>query len=202
MKHSFTAMKHTAASFLAFALAASASIAVFATSTNDGSNSTSIQVNGSYQADSTANVVSVDIKWDNMDFIYSAGNKGTWDPKTHTYTSSTEGWRWNNQTGDSTKTLPEITVVNHSNTSVNVSFSFVNTANIDGLVGSFLKYDESSALTDLPDNKLTLATAENTNLENAPQETTYFSVGGTGITPDIHELGSITIAVTTGEVSQ
>lgn len=202
MKHLFTAMKHTTASFLAFALAASTSVAVFATSTTDGSTDTSIQVNGSYQTGSTTNVISVDITWDNMDFIYSAGNKGTWNPKTHTYTDSTEGWSWDNQTGDSTKTLPAITVVNHSNTSVNVAFSFVSTTNIEGLVGSFHKYDESSNLIDLPDSKLTLATAVDTDVESAPQEKTYFSVDGTGITPDIHELGSIIVKVTTSEVSQ
>lgn len=207
MKKSFTAIKHTTASFLAFALAASTSIAAFATSTNDGSNPTNIPIIGSYNADTTPYnadttpyVVSVDIKWESMEFTYSDGNKGTWDPTTHTYTGSTQGsWSWNNQT--ETQNAPAITVINHSNTGVNVAFSF--NSSVEGLAGSFRKYDEAANnFIDLPNNTLTLVSAEGTSFENAPQEKTYFSVDGAGITTTNTELGNITVTVTTGEITQ
>ena len=67
-------MKKFLASALAFALAISASVTAFAanTDTNDGTEGTDITVNGTYQsAETTADVISVDIVWGAMDFTYT-----------------------------------------------------------------------------------------------------------------------------------
>ena len=171
-------MKKFLASALAFALAISTSVTAFAanTDTNDGTKGTDITVNGTYQAaEAPADVTSVDIVWDNMDFTYTAPSKGTWNASTHEYGNATEGgWA---ATGG---TDPKITVTNHSNVTVNASFAFA--AVVDGLNGSFTK------------TALVLDSAEGTERSNAPTGETAFSVSGSAIDAD-KSLGTITVTV-------
>lgn len=174
-------MKKFLASAFAFALAISASVTAFAanTDTNDGTKGTDITVNGTYQAaEAAADVISVDIAWDNMDFTYTAGSKGTWNASTHQYDNPTEGG-WAATSG----TDPKITVTNHSNVPVNASFAFATA--VDGLNGSFTK------------TALVLDSAEGTELSNAPTGDTAFSVSGAAIDAD-KSLGTITVTVSTG----
>ena len=174
-------MKKFLASAFAFALAISASVTAFAanTDTNDGTKGTDITVNGTYQAaEAAADVISVDIAWDNMDFTYTAGSKGTWNASTHQYDNPTEGG-WAATSG----TDPKITVTNHSNVPVNASFAFATA--VDGLNGSFTK------------TALVLDSAEGTELSNAPTDETAFSVSGSAIDAD-KSLGTITVTVSTG----
>ena len=171
-------MKKFLASAFAFALAISASVTAFAanTDTNDGTKGTDITVNGTYQAaEAAADVISVDIAWDNMDFTYTAPSKGTWNASTHQYDNPTEGG-WAATDG----TDPKITVTNHSNVTVNASFAFA--AAVDGLNGSFTK------------TALVLDSAEGTELSNAPTDETAFSVSGSAIDAD-KSLGTITVTV-------
>ena len=171
-------MKKFLASALAFALAISASVTAFAadTDTNDGTKGTDITVNGTYQAaEAPADVVSVDIEWDAMDFTYTAGSKGTWNASTHQYDNPTEGG-WAAASG----TDPKITVTNHSNVPVNANFAFA--AAVDGLNGSFTK------------TALVLDSAEGTERSNAPKGETAFSVSGSAIDAD-KNLGTITVTV-------
>ncbi len=144
--------------------------------TNDGSGSTDITITGTYQEGTpAADVISVDIVWDNMDFTYTAPSKGTWNASTHEYENATEGgWA---ATGG---TDPKITVTNHSNVPVNANFAFATA--VDGLNGSFTK------------NALVLDSAEGTELSNAPKGETAFSVSGSGIDTD-KSLGKITVTV-------
>lgn len=61
-------------------------------------------------------IISVDITWDSMEFVYSAAGTKTWNPDTHTYTDDTrEGWA---NSGNTVK------VTNHSNVKVGVNCSF------------------------------------------------------------------------------
>ena len=169
-------MKKFLASAFAFALAISTSVTAFAADTNDGTKGTDITVNGTYQAaEAPADVTSVDIVWDNMDFTYTAPSKGTWNASTHEYENATEGgWA---ATGG---TDPKITVLNHSNVPVNASFAFATA--VDGLNGSFTK------------TALVLDSAEGTELSNAPKDETAFSVSGSAIDAD-KSLGTITVTV-------
>ena len=174
-------MKKFLASAFAFALAISTSVTAFAanTDTNDGTKGTDITVNGTYQAaEAPADVVSVDIVWDNMDFTYTAPSKGTWNANTHEYENATEGG-WAATSG----TDPKITVTNHSNVPVNANFAFA--ATVDGLNGSFTE------------TALVLDSAEGTELSNAPKDETAFSVSGSAIDAD-KNLGTITVTVNTG----
>ena len=144
--------------------------------TNDGSGSTDITITGTYQEGTpAADVISVDIVWDNMDFTYTAPSKGSWNASTHEYENATDGcWA---ATGG---TDPKITATNHSNVTVNASFAFATA--VDGLNGSFTK------------TALVLDSAEGTELSNAPTGETAFSVSGSAIDAD-KSLGTITVTV-------
>lgn len=127
-------MKKIIALILALALIMSMSITAFAAETgnlNDTTTSKDITVTGTYNAGGTAATkVSVDITWDAMSFTYTAESEGTWNPSSHTYTDkAAASWA---------STTNTVTVTNHSNADVNVSFSFEKaTAVTTDLTGSF-----------------------------------------------------------------
>ena len=175
-------MKKLLTSTLAFALATSMGVTAFAanTATNDGTAGTNIDVNGKYQAGTpTAEVISVDLVWDDMNFTYTGASKGTWNPGTHAYINAKEaGWTWDS--ASDTKTAPNITVTNHSNTAVKANFAF--NSGVSGLNGSFTN------------DALILANAEGTKLADAPKDETTFSLGGSGIDAN-QTLGTITVTV-------
>ena len=175
-------MKKLLTGILTLALAAAMSVPAFAadSATNNGTAGTDITINGKFHAASAAaDVISVDIAWDNMDFNYTAPSKGDWNPTDHKYENATAGgWTWSNAT--ETKTAPVITVTNHSNLSVKTAFAFK--GKIEGVNGTFSQ------------NSFILATAENTALDNAPKAETEFSVDGSAIDAN-KDLGTITVVV-------
>ena len=172
-------MKKILSGILALSLVATMAVPAFAadnTDTNDGSKGTDIPVSGVYQAGApAADVISVDLAWDNMDFTYTAPSKSDWNTKTHEYETATAGgWTATNGTD------PKIAVTNHSNAAVKATFGF--TASVEGLNGNFTK------------NDLVLATAENTVVDKAPKGETAFSVDGGAIDAD-KALGTITVTI-------
>ena len=139
-----------------------------------------ITVTGVYQAGTTADEkISVDIVWDAMDFTYTAPSQGTWNPATHTYEGATEGG-WSDNT-------PAITVKNHSNVALNATLGF--TPDVTGVVGTFT---EASGTAN--DSVLELATAEGTEVANAPTATANFGISGAAIDAD-KTLGTITVTI-------
>lgn len=138
-----------------------------------------IIVNGIYQEGTpSADVISVDILWDSMDFIYTSTSKGTWNPETHKYEGSVEGgWAWSGTGAE--KDSPEITLTSHSNTALRASFEFA--SELSEINGAF----SNGA-------SLKIASAENTSYENAPKCTNAFSVGG-GKIDFSTKLGTITV---------
>ena len=165
-------------------MALSLSVTAFA-ATNDGTQDTEITVNGTYTPGTTADeIISADIAWDAMDFTYTGASQGTWNPVTHAYEGAIEGG-WSNNT-------PAITVTNHSNVAVNATLGF--TANVTGVVGTFT---EASGTEN--DNILNLATAEGTEVANAPTATANFGISGAAIDAD-KTLGTITVTIKTATV--
>ena len=145
-----------------------------------GNEDREITVNGSFVPGAAADeIISADIAWDAMDFTYTGASQGTWNPVTHTYEGATEGG-WSNNT-------PAITVTNHSNVAVNATLGF--TANVTGVVGTFT---EASGTEN--DNVLELATAEGTEVANAPTATANFGISGAAIDAD-KTLGTITVTI-------
>ena len=192
-------MKKLIAFVLAFTMAAAMAVPALADdgSTTDTTNNTnvtgegpgaSIPVHGTYQG--PKDVVSVDVVWDAMDFIYTDASEGTWNPTTHKYEyPTTAGWSWKKPEGV-TKDAPEITLTNHSNVGVKAAFDFAASTGLENLTGSF---------TNLTDNAFTLSTAVGTELANAPSKATAFSLTGTGITETSKELGNITVSISKDE---
>ena len=177
-------MKKLFATLLAVAMLASVSVTAFAAETNHGTQDTEITVNGSYVSGAAgSSVISVDIEWEAMNFTYSATSEGTWNPATHAYDGQTEGG-WSDNT-------PAITVTNHSNVAVNATLGF--TADVTGVVGTFT---EASGTEN--DNILNLATAEGTEVANAPTASANFGISGAAIDAD-KTLGTITVTIAKAE---
>ena len=145
-----------------------------------GNEDREITVNGSFVPGAAADeIISVDVAWEAMDFTYTGASQGTWNPVTHAYEGAIEGG-WSNNT-------PAITVTNHSNVAVNATLGF--TANVTGVVGTFT---EASGTEN--DNILNLATAEGTEVANAPTATANFGISGAAIDAD-KTLGTITVTI-------
>ncbi len=149
-------------------------------SAGNGKGKYNIEISGTYTPGAAADeIISADIAWDAMDFTYTGASQGTWNPATHAYEGATEG-SWSDNT-------PAITVTNHSNVAINATLDF--TPAVDGVVGTFT---EASGTEN--DNILNLATAEGTEVENAPTATANFGISGAAIDVD-QQLGTITVTI-------
>ena len=156
-------------------------------SAGNGDGKYNIEIVGTYTPGTAADeIISVDIVWDAMDFTYTAASQGTWNPATHAYDGATAGG-WSDNT-------PAITVTNHSNVAVNASLTF--TADVSGVVGTFT---EASGTAN--DNILNLATAEGTEVANAPTATANFGISGAAIDAD-KTLGTITVSIAKADSSE
>ena len=149
-------------------------------SAGNGKGKYNIEISGTYTPGAAADeIISADIAWDAMDFTYTGASQGTWNPATHAYEGATEG-SWSDNT-------PSITVTNHSNVAINATLDF--TPAVDGVVGTFT---EASGTEN--DKVLELATAEGTEVENAPTATANFGISGAAIDAD-KTLGTITVTI-------
>lgn len=134
-----------------FAFASSPITSVDGTGTHD--------VTGQYHTEgAAATVYSVDVAWDSMAFTYTVASEGTWNPDTHSFVSASEGsWSETNNT---------VKVTNHSNAAVNVTVSYAAAENYRGITGSF------------SNGSFRLATAEGTEVGNAPSQTAALTLSG------------------------
>ncbi|MBR4942214.1 MAG: hypothetical protein IKZ19_09480 [Clostridia bacterium] len=172
-------MRKIIAVVLVAAMLAACSVCAFA-ETNTGNN-TSIPVEGQFtQGQIAGKMISVDITWEAMTFTYVSGNEGQWVPDRHEYTDVTQGY-W-------TDTSKNITVTNHSNTSVEANFVFAAAEGTD-ITGQFT---ETSGTAN--DDKLELETAVNTAYSNAPSAVASFKITG-GTIEENRALGTITVAI-------
>lgn len=134
-----------------------------------------ITVNGEFIPMTPAEeVVSVDVKWDDMTFTYKENSKEIWNPQTHQYENASGIGGWS-------KTQSGITVVNHSNVRMGAELSFEST---------------SEAIGNFSSTHLSVASAAEeafNNRENAPTETATFTIGGT--ISETSQLGTITVTL-------
>ncbi|MBR6680985.1 MAG: hypothetical protein IKL59_06955 [Clostridia bacterium] len=174
-------MKKILAIALTLALALCLAVPAFADEATLSSNTTltkNITVSGTYDENPTGEVISVDVSWGTMSFTYTPANDGTWNPATHAYTNVPDPvW---------TPTGNTITVTNHSNTAVDAELSFAKA--VDTITGTFT---ETSGTAN--NGKLELATAEDTEVNEAPTATATFTVSGSIAESD--DLGTITVTI-------
>lgn len=187
-------MKKTLSVLLCAAMLASMSVTAFAaentvSSANTGTdenNPTSITVSGAYKESvGSDKKVSVDIAWEAMNFTYSEGSKGTWNDKTHSYDNPETG-KWSDDTAS-------ITITNHSNVDVLVSFKFEGK---NGIIGTFSK--ETLSIESADDEKYQ---TEVDGVYPAPSASTDFGIESTS--PAITQsgsLGTITVTIEADEI--
>lgn len=84
----------------------------------DANKSGDIPVYGRYTIYQTSEkVISVDVEWESMKFVYRVSRNKVWNPETHEYDDGETVAAWNKDRSD-------ITVTNHSNVGVTASFRF------------------------------------------------------------------------------
>ena len=188
-------MKRILATTLAIMLMATSSVSALAVdltdspATNNGAGDYAIGVNGTYAAGTPAqDVISVDIAWGSMNFTYTDGSAGTWNPETHAYEGATQGTWSTDKAG--------ITVTNHSNVGIDADFSF---AAADGVTttGTFYSQNaDNGSYTALSADaqQFSLATAVGTDRASAPSGKLYFGVSGDPIS-ETKSLGTITVKI-------
>ena len=175
-------MKKLYSLFLAILMIATLAIPVFAEESVDANGgSANVNVNGvvQYMGSSETQTISVDVAWEDMTFTYVEGVHFGWNPENHEYAGAYEGY-WENDRAD-------ITVTNHSNTEVNATLSFE--SGVDTVGGAFT---EGSGTMD--DGVLELASAVDTEVEEAPTATATFGVSGS-ISASADTIGVITVLI-------
>lgn len=109
------------------------------TNLDDGTqNPTKFEMTGTFDpAEDEQIVYSVDVSWGSMEFTYEDEIEGTWNPATHNYDGAKPaGWTCEDKAN-------EVTVTNHSNAAVDVSFDYTPNAAYN-IRGSF---DKTAATT-------------------------------------------------------
>ena len=175
-------MKKLYSLLLAIMMIATIALPVFAEESVDANGgSANVNVNGvvQYTGSSETQTISVDVAWEDMTFTYVEGVHFGWNPENHEYAGAYEGY-WENDRAD-------ITVTNHSNTEVNATLSFE--SGVDTVGGAFT---EGSGTMD--DGVLELASAVDTEVEEAPTATATFNISGSiSVSADV--VGEITVLI-------
>lgn len=125
----------------------------------------------------TPDVYSIDVTWGAMQFTYTTSGTKEWDPASHEYTGNFSGaWTASGNT---------VTVTNHSNKAVNVTFSYAKAAGFDRLNGT------------LSVTSHTLSAGVVGDVQGADSISTALTLSGT-LTSDVAEftkVGSVTVSL-------
>jgi len=105
-------------------------------------------------------VISVDVTWGSMEFIYTDDFDGNWNPENHTYKDSKAAY-WSYAEGAN-----KIAVTNHSNTAITASLTYTPKAGYSGITGSFSQ------------NNIVVQTAVGTLPSNAPTGSSNLTLSG------------------------
>ena len=177
-------MKKTISITMAFALVATLSTAAFAAAADAADIKKDIGVNAKYVEDiKTSKTISADVVWGEMEFTYSVNGTKTWNAKTHEYDIDTKG-EWSAKGND-------ISVTNHSNTDIDVDFTYEPLDKYSFVKGEFT-YDA-----------VTIPTAENKAVDDEILTiSTDLTISG-GLSSDVTDLTKVgNVAVTIAEAVQ
>ena len=172
-------MKKLVSLLAAAALVCTMSTTAFANTVNTEGGTDSAVVTATYQAGgAAATVYSVDIKWDEMSFTYTAAGQGTWNPTTHEYNGGSEA-SWSGS--------KNIVVTNHSNAAVKATASFRADSSYDAVGMNF------------ENNITTVNSAEGTEVASAPNVTIKATPTGTLPEATNGKIGTITVTIAAAE---
>lgn len=179
-------MKKILSCVLAVVMVASMSVTAFAadSATNTGGE-TKIPVEGIYvPSDPVTDVISVDIAWEGMNFVYTEGEKGVWQPDKHEYS---EGEKYGDYYPDD---RGMITVKNHSNVCVSASMTFAASDVARGATPWFGDENEESYYVELQ-------SAEGTAYDSAPSASVSFFVHSWAerSTENTVDIGTVTVTI-------
>ena len=177
-------MKKTISITMAFALVATLSTAAFAAVADDADIKKDIGVNAKYVEDiKTSKTISADVVWGEMEFTYSVNGTKTWNAKTHEYDIDTQ-CEWSAKGND-------ISVTNHSNTDIDVDFTYEPLDKYSFVKGEFT-YDE-----------VTIPTAENKAVDDEILTISSDLTLSGGLSSDVTDLTKVgNVAVTIAEAVQ
>lgn len=145
----------------------------------DTDKSGDIPVYGRYTIYQTSTkVISVDVEWDSMDFIYTVTQNAVWNPETHKYDHGDPVAAWN-------KDASVITVTNHSNVGVTASFRFDQESSVSGIFK-----DDNGEVT-VADLKAGVWD----KYDDADKKTVQFVIDGKLDAETSNDLGNITVSV-------
>lgn len=127
---------------------------------------------------STGTVYHVVVEWTNLDFTYQKQGDGTWDPSTHTYRDVTEnGWVDGTETTVTREGV--ITVINHSNSAVNIEATAQDVRD-----GYTITFAEQSSRTTLPNADDAKYRGDDTKINHADLKAVYDITVVTASIPD------------------
>ena len=166
-------MKPTLPIVMALALAATLGTAAFAAEADDGNIKKNISVKAKYVEDIKASkTIQADVVWGEMEFTYNVSRTKTWNAKTHEYDIDTKG-KWSAKGND-------IIVTNHSNTDIDVDFTYEPLDEYSVVKGTFTN-DEFTIPTAegkaVNDESLTVSTALTLSGELSSDVTALTKVG-------------------------
>ena len=95
----------------------------------------------SYAVENSGELISVDLEWTNMSFLF---NEGTWDESKHTYNG--RGWSAEGNGG-------EITVSNSGSVAVNASFEYAAGQGFEDISVQFLKENKAISAQNIETNE-------------------------------------------------
>lgn len=169
-------MKKIITMVMALALILSMAVPAFAYGPGEGE---TLDVKAKYDSStSTPPIYSVDIVWDSLTFTYTEKNTKTWQPKDHSYATSTEGG-WD-------KTTATVTVTNHSNAAVTVAMAYTAATTNSGVTAT------------LTGGSKTLAAGQENMASSADSVTGTLTISGkpnSSVTASGITVGSITITI-------
>ena len=146
-------MKKFFALALALVLACSLAVTCFAATAGSGN------VKATYAAGAAVETVySVDVKFGDMAFTYTAASQGTWNADEHKYEDATEA-AW-------TAVGNTVTVTNHSNVAVAITVTYAPATDFEGVTGT------------ITNGSFNLATAVGTEFSAAPSATATLNLSG------------------------
>lgn len=177
-------MKKTISIVMALALAATLSTAAFAAEADDGNIKKNISVKAKYVEDIEASkTIQADVVWGKMEFTYNMSGTKTWNAKTHEYDIDTNG-KWSAKGND-------ISVINHSNTDIDVDFTYQPLDEYSVVKGTFTN------------DEFTIPTAEGKAVNDESLTiSTDLTLSG-GLSSDVTDLTKVgNVAVTIAEAVQ